>query len=142
MQLFRQLFKRVRGEIGRVSRFFFVGVVATGVHLGTVTILISRNHWHPISANLIAFMTAFCISFVGHHFWTFKASGDLRASAGRFLVVSCTALIMNTGVLAVLMRASPLPHEISAGLAVGVVPVFTYILGRQWAFRVESTGKT
>jgi putative flippase GtrA len=121
-------------EIFLAVRFGLVGVIATGVHIGVVWILLSCTTLHTLIANAIAYLTAFGFSFSGHYVWTFRASGTLFRAMRRFLGISGSAFVLNTLVLAAILRGGWVSPFISTILAIFIIPVITFLASRFWGF--------
>ena len=124
----------VKREAFTVSRFTIVGGVAAIVHISIVWILIDQLNWQPLFANLVAFLIAFIVSFSGQYWWTFRSNRTWHNALVRFFLVSIAAFCANTIVLSVLLSTGLLSNAMSAVIAALVIPAFTYILGRFWAF--------
>lgn len=126
---------RLFREVFLAGRFAMVGLVATFVHMLMVWMLIDRALAPPLLANLLAFLTAFSVSFLGHYFWTFGPTGDPGRAVRRLFVISASAFLLNTVVLAGLLEAAWAAPELSAVVAATVVPLVSYLASRFWGFR-------
>jgi putative flippase GtrA len=115
-------------------RFGLVGMVATGVHIGVVWILLSYTTLHTLIANAIAFLVAFGFSFSGHYVWTFRSSDTLFRAMRRFLVISGSAFLLNTFVLAAILHTGWVSPFISTLLAIFIIPIITFLASRFWGF--------
>jgi putative flippase GtrA len=122
-------------ELLRLSRFAVVGILATSTHVGVVWLLIGHLAVRPLLANLLAFLVAFGVSFIGQYRWTFRSTRDWRSALWRFLVTALLGFAMNNILLVALLEAGLVSQELSAVLAVGVIPLVTYTLSRLWVFR-------
>ena len=128
------LYGKVKREFFTVSKFTVVGVLAALVHIGVVWFLIEFFQWPPFVANLLAFLTAFSVSFTGQYYWTFRTNRVWHHALARFFTVSLAAFAVNNIVLAGLLDADLTSPALSAVVAAMVIPLFTYVLGRFWAF--------
>lgn len=126
--------EKIKRELFMVSRFTVVGIIAAVVHIATVWSLISYFGVAPLLANLIAFLSAFSVSFAGQYFWTFRSDRKWHQALRRFLLVSASAFGINNLVLSALLGAELVAPAVGAVLAAMIIPVFTYLLGRWWAF--------
>lgn len=131
MDLASRLFR----EAFLAGRFALVGLAATLLHMSVVWTLIDRGSMLPLLANLLAFLTAFCVSFVGHYFWTFGPTGDPARAMRRLFVIAGSAFLVNTIVLAGLLEAAWVVPEVAAVVAAAVVPLISYLASRLWGFR-------
>jgi len=122
--------------MSRVARFVAVGCAAAAVHWLVVVLLVSHWQLAPLLANIPAWLTAFGVSFGGHHRLTF---GDHQAPVGsslrRFFMVSALGFVLNQGAYAALLRFSGQRYDVALLIVLVAVAVLTYLLSRAWAFR-------
>ncbi len=121
-------------ELLTASRFFVVGVLATVTHALIAVSLTEMNLMQPLAANCIAFFIAFIVSFSGHHFWSFPGTQDWNKSLIRFFTLSFSGFVANTWLLSSLLQWAALPTAVSIVLAIGIIPIVTYLGARFWAF--------
>jgi putative flippase GtrA len=117
------------------GRFAMVGGISTVIHMLVVWILIERSSAHVLGANLIAFMTAFCFSFSGNYYWTFRKPGHQGRVLRRFFLISASAFTAITLLLAALLSADWFTPLASALSAATVIPLITFLASRVWGFR-------
>ncbi|WP_153098808.1 GtrA family protein [Paraburkholderia hayleyella] len=122
-------------EIIIASRFGLVGLLSTTVHITIVWLLLVTSSISPIAANTTAFLVAFVISFSGNYLWTFRSPGSPHRAAFRFFIIAVCAFIINTTILAFLVRKNWFPAAFSATISASVVPAISYSLSRLWGFR-------
>ena len=127
-------------EIIIAGRFGLVGGIATAIHMLVVWTLIERSSVPVLSANLIAFITAFCFSFAGNYYWTFRKPGQRGRVLRRFFLISASAFAANTFLLAALLNADWLTPIASALSAATVIPLITFLASRMWGFRQQENG--
>ena len=122
----------IKRELSTLFRFGGVGVVATLVHLSVAwSVLALYPQLSPLVANLIAFMTAFPVSYAGHKHLTFGAKGG----AGRFFMLAVGGFCLNNGVLLLLINTLDLVGFVAIILSTFTVPVLVYAGSRLWVFR-------
>lgn len=120
---------------GRLGWFVAVGCAAALVHWLVVVALVSLWHGPPLLANVAGWLTAFTVSFAGHHRLTFGGHGvPIRTSARRFLVVSASGFAINEATYATLLRWSPVRYDLALAIVLVAVAAATYLLSRHWAF--------
>jgi putative flippase GtrA len=125
----------VRKEVLTMSRFTIVGIVATCVHISIVWVLIEQFRIETLLANLLAFLTAFIVSFTGQHLWTFRSNRNWLSALSRFFPVSFSGFILNNIVLITLLDMGFMSDAHAAMLSACIIPVMTYLAGRFWAFK-------
>lgn len=126
--------KRLTGEAILASRFALVGVAATLIHVLVVWMLIAKHDVAVFTANIVAFLTAFGVSFSGNYFWTFGTPGRPGRAARRFFFISGTAFVANNALLGALTVMNYLPPDIAAVTAAAAIPPITYGASRLWGF--------
>ena len=127
--------KRLWHEMVIVARFGLVGMVSTTVHILVVWLLLVSTVFSPIVANTIAFLTAFGVSFVGNYRWTFGSPGNVGRAIKRFLLISVSAFLMNTLLLAILLRGEWFSPIVAAIFSAAVVPFIAFVTSRFWGFQ-------
>jgi putative flippase GtrA len=132
----------VRHSIAEMGRFGSVGLAATAVHAGVYAILVSQASAPAQLSNLVAFAIAFVVSFLGHHHFTFQASGRSAGGAAiRFLVVALAGFALNAGFVALTTQKLDQPPVVAVLFMLFVTPVFTYVLAKLWAFADRAVGE-
>lgn len=126
------------GELLAASRFGIVGLAATGVHAGLALALAMPDILPPLLANTVAFLTAFGVSFVGHHLWSFPqdpaSERRWQGRLPRFFLIAAAGFAANSGVLASWLAFTNWPESAGILIAIFIVPVVTFLGSRLWAF--------
>lgn len=119
--------------------FLLVGATAAAVHFAVLALAVESAHVPPLSANLIAFAVAFCVSFVGHYRLTFRHSGaHWRDSVLRWLAVSLTGFAANQALFALGLAWLGATYYLPLWFAVTLaVTAFSFIAGKYWAFHAK-----
>lgn len=117
-------------------RFVVTGCVAAAVHLSVVVGLVATFGAPPLGANVVGWLTAFVVSFAGHHRWTFAHQGARwHRALPRFFALSAIGFAINEAAYALALRFLPWRYDVLlAGVLLGVA-VGTYLLSKWWAFR-------
>jgi len=116
-------------------RFGCVGVAATATHVAVVVALVEGFGTHPTPANAAAFVVATVLGYTANSIWSFNA-GLSRRSLARYVVVSIIGLIL-TIALSSAIAAANLPYLLGVALVVTFVPVFNFVMHRNWTYRVN-----
>ncbi|MCV2358109.1 GtrA family protein [Paucibacter sp. TC2R-5] len=119
--------------------FGLVGAAAAAVHLSVVWLLVSQWQLAALVANVLGFVLAFGVSFVGHHRLSFGAQ-QARASQAlpRFALVALLGFAANELLYALLLAAG-LDYRLALFLVLLAVAAMTWLLSRFWAFRTTRT---
>lgn len=120
-------------ELWRLLRFAAVGGAATLTHLGVATTLLLSGAPLPVLAiNLIAYLCAFGVSLVGHQRVTFRR----RARLPHFMAMSLGGYLGNN-LLLLASLAFGAPPLAAVTFATLTTAALTYLVARQWVFRVD-----
>lgn len=106
--------------------------------MGSVLIAVGVT---ALLANLFAFLTAFGVSFLGHHFYSFQGHGaPATTTLKRFAVVAIIGFLINEGLLLALLN--PLENTPILALALSTLSAaaLTFVLSKKWAFRLTFKG--
>lgn len=117
--------------------FLVTGASAALTHMA-VFALVTRL-WPammPELANAVGFVVAFCVSFVGHRWFSFKGtSTPLLTSLVRFAATALAGFACNEVVFSALVRLADWPSWLALFVALVVAAGQTFVLGRFWAFK-------
>ena len=119
----------------QLSRFGFVGVMATAVHVGVGLGLHEGIGMPPFWANLIAFTCALSVSFYGQTRLTFPGSTADRRAFMRFSVVAVSGLGLNQLIVWVMTSVFSYPYWLALVVIIFTVPGVTFLLLKFWALR-------
>ena len=126
---------QVKQEVLTMSRFTLVGIAAACVHISIVWALITQLGIETLLANLVAFLTAFIVSFTGQYLWTFRSKRYWQSALIRFFLISLFGFAVNNIVLITLLDMGIMSDSFAAVLSACVIPVVTYLAGRFWVFK-------
>ncbi|NYT64162.1 GtrA family protein [Alcaligenaceae bacterium] len=125
--------------VRQLGWFVAVGCCAAATHWLVVVAVVSASGLAPLAANILGWLVAFCVSFVGHYQLTFKHQrAPLAQAARRFFTVSALGFGVNELTYAWLLRATTLRYDVLLALILIAIAGMTFILGRFWAFRHKS----
>ena len=123
----------LRREALQVFRFGLIGVLATAVHMTVALVLNVGLGVAPQAANLAAFATAFVVSFLGHHSFSFRSTQRRSRTLPRFVVAAGSGYLASAALLAQL-EATSLPTATSLIVSAGVIPAVSYLVNKYWVF--------
>ncbi len=119
----------------QLSRFGFVGILATAVHVCVGLGLHEGAGMRPLWANLIAFCCALGVSFFGQTRLTFPDSTADGGAFVRFVVVAVSGLGLNQLIVWVMTSVFGGPYWLALAIIVCTVPGITFLLLKFWALR-------
>ncbi len=121
--------------------FLAVGACAAMVHECVVVACVEWWDLAKSRANLVGFLMAFMPSYLGHRYLTFaNKHGVLPKHAHalpRFFLLACASFILNQCLYVALLTYTPLPYAVALFIVLLSVAVFTFVLGKLWAFRLK-----
>jgi len=131
--------KSLTETIGQLIRFGVIGVIAAITHYCIAIFLISKDM--PAAwANLIAFVIAFWVSYLGHRYFSFDA-GDVshQQTLPRFILVAVLGFILNESLLLFMLHFTKISMAVGLPFIIILTAIFTFILSRQFAFNTAGT---
>ncbi len=123
---------------GQLIRYGATGGVVTLFGVAAYALAAAALRLHPQIANLIGFAVAVVIGYGLHSRISFRGHGGRDAPAARtarFAVVSLVSYGLNSGWVWLLTGLAGGPFWWAIPFMVGVTPVATFALNRQWVFR-------
>lgn len=125
-----------RGRIFEIIRFGVVGVAATVVHFGMLSLGVELLGIIPAVANGLAFLCAVGVTYFGQSLWVFRDHGG-RSSTQllRFAASLALGFLANMAVMAVATQGLGLSYRIGFLIGCFLVPMLSYVVNRFWVFR-------
>lgn len=119
-----------------IQWFIVVGAVAALTHYMTAVSLESFGFMHAKFSNIVGFLAAFPVSYVGHYFYSFaqQSRPSHRKALPRFLLIAFTGFIGNESLILFGLRYTKLPFWLLLALVMLIIAVSTYLLSKHWAF--------
>lgn len=121
--------------LGQISRFGFVGIAATMVHVGVGLSLHNGAGVVAFWANLVAFCCALGVSFIGQTRLTFPQASTDGGAFLRFASVAVTGLGLNQAIVWVAVSLLGGPYWLALIVIIATVPWITFALLKFWALR-------
>lgn len=119
----------------QLTRFGIVGLSAAIIHFSIVVLLVEYCQAQPLAANVIAFFTAFQVSYWGHRQWTFSGTTKRHTIAfPRLLLVSFLAFIANESMFYLFMKQFALSYPVALFLVLGILPLIVFTANKLWVF--------
>lgn len=125
-----------------VLRFLQVGVasnVAYFLMLALLHLYLRLALWQAAS---VAYAASMGVNYVLHHRHTFRSTERHSAAMVRYLILHVSMLAVNSLVLHLLVTVAGGRYWVSQAIAIGVVTVLTYLLGREWVFSSKAAGES
>ena len=119
----------------QLSRFGFVGILATATHVGVGLGLHEGADMRPLWANLTAFGCALGVSFFGQTRLTFPDSTADGGAFVRFAVVAVSGLGLNQLIVWMVTSVFASSYWLALAIIVSTVPGLTFLFLKFWALR-------
>jgi len=124
----------LRAELGKLSRFTLIGILATLTHI-VISFLVIRLFGASLHfANLSGFAVALTVSYVGHYYFSFRSERDHRATLPRFFGSALVAYLGNVVLVAALGALTALAEDTRLLMGICVMPIISFILSRLWVY--------
>jgi len=122
-----------------IFRYGVVGVLGTGLHFGTLALLVEIFGLHPVASSVAGFVVSLAVSYVLNKNWTFgqkhaKAQGGQMA---KYAAVSALGLLLNAAIMTATVEWLRWHYVWGQCAVIFVVPATNYALNRWWTFRIE-----
>lgn len=122
--------------IGQLLRFGLVGATAAATHFVVAVACVRGLRLDPQLANVVGFLVAFTVSFLGQWRWTFGThAAPLARALPSFFVVSVSGFAANALAYRWLLTHTALRYDVALALVLMAVAAMTFLLSRFWAFR-------
>lgn len=126
-------------RLPQLLQFALVGAAAAATHLGVVGLLVAWAGMAPLTANVLAFVLAFTVSYHGHALLTFhRAHASGWAVAARFFAVACLSFVANELLYALALHWLHWHYLWSLAGVLVLVAAVTFVLGKFWAFKART----
>ncbi|MCE2573156.1 GtrA family protein [Motilimonas eburnea] len=131
------LSQKIRLE--QLASFAIVGVGATLTHALVFHILFDSVGLAQLPANIVGFLVAFTVSYLGQFKWTFKAEAAAvscqKSAFVRFFKTAIFGLLLNLLWAFVTIDWLGLHHYVYLALLTFVTPVVIFALNKFWVFK-------
>jgi putative flippase GtrA len=117
----------------RIIRFAVVGVTVALVYIVLYLTLLAFG-MPQLKANLVAFLLAIVLQYVGQTMWTFRRQLAVPDQLGRFLFTVSLGLLVSGLITGTLGPALGWADWVSAAIVTVVLPVQNYLFFRNWVF--------
>jgi len=120
-------------------RFGVVGSLAALTHVAVYVAVVEATGVHPSFSNVLAFMIAFGVSFVGHFYWTFATPDNLnQRPIGRplykFSLVALFGFLLNALAVYIVTDVLEVSYLYATIFMLTITPISVFLLGKLWAF--------
>lgn len=122
-------------DMREIAVFGVVGVSGTIVHYAVA--LASAQVVHILLANMVGYLAALSVSYIGHQRFTFRVPASAHRHAlrlPRFIATTVTAAVASEAVLLVAHELGGLPSWAALLCAVATVPCITFVGYKYWVF--------
>jgi putative flippase GtrA len=119
-----------------ISWFTIIGALAALTHYIVAVGLEHSAFLTASHANVAGFVTAFPVSYFGHHKYSFAGNDSShRHALPRFLSVAILGFLANQTLVLNALQYTKLPFWFVLGVVMVLVAASTYLLSKFWAFK-------
>ena len=122
----------------QAMRYIVVGGLGTAAHLAVLTLCVECLQLDVVRATVAGFLAALGVSYTLNHRWTFASKRPHASSLWRYVVVSVSGLLLNTGMVYTMVEYLHWWYLTAQISVIFVVPTSNFLLNRYWAFASES----
>jgi putative flippase GtrA len=123
-----------RVALSGLVAFGLVGAAATATHFAVGLTIVGLGMAAPFGANIVAFLTAFAVSYAGHRRFTFRSRVEHARALPRFFAVAAGGLALNQLIVYLWVDVLGRSYLGALFIVVCAVPGLVYLAGRFWAF--------
>jgi phosphatidylglycerophosphate synthase len=144
LQRLRHAYSELRGAPVRATSLFgrgsmlrnaIAGAVATGSDFVVVASLVGFVFLPPAVATFLGCAVGGLVNFSMNRVWAFGSDSPKAAQAGRYLFVTTSSAILNSGLVAVMLLLPDMPYQLAWVLVRGAVFVtWNFPLHRDYVF--------
>ncbi len=120
------------------SLFLGVGVAATVVDYGTLTILTEFLGFDPVVAAQIGYLLGGAVSYTLNRLLTFQTNRSHMEAGWRFLTVMAVGFCLTGVIMYVLTKRLDIPYFYARVAATGMVFFWNFIAHKIWTFAAKS----
>lgn len=125
------------GLRGQAARYAAVGV-GSNLTLYIAYIGLTSAGVGPKLAMTLVYALGVIASFALNKAWTFRHSGRIAASLGRYLLAYGAGYLLNLALLALFVDHLGLPHAVVQAAAILGIAALLFVLQRLWVFRSDA----
>lgn len=121
-----------------VVRFIISGGTSAVVDLSFLYLFNKVIGIHYLTAAILAFLIAFCVSFTLHKFWTFKSHGEeTHKQVVIYLGTSLFGLFLNTLLMYIFVDILNIGVMVSQFFVGGMVAFSSFFISRNFVFKYK-----
>lgn len=124
---------------GKFVRFGPIGLLSAAVYSIAVAALVSLLKLDGKFANVIGYLVALPLNFVGHRHFTFGSTSTVSREAIRFCFMHVVNIGVSTVGFGILVDGMKLPFWVGILSALVLVPISTFIIMDVWVFAEQGS---
>ncbi len=121
-------------SIKRIIKYGVTGVLGTSIHFGALFLLVEIYNIGPVKASSFGFILTVIFSYIVNYFWTFQTGGKHLTTFIKYLIVSCSGLLLNALIMYVAINSFGFHYGVSQAFVVLIIPLTNYLMNHWWTF--------
>lgn len=119
----------------QITRFLFVGVLATATQYFFLSLGVDMLHWPAGAASGLGYLMASALSYLMNYFFTFHSKRPHAQAVARFYLMVAIGWLLNTTLMTVLADTLGWNKWLSQIIATALVLIWNFSASRTWIFR-------
>lgn len=119
----------------QITRFLFVGVLATATQYFFLWLGVDMLHWPAGAASGLGYLMASALSYLMNYFFTFRSKRPHAQAVVRFYLMVTIGWLLNTTLMTVLADTLGWNKWLSQIIATALVLIWNFSASRTWIFR-------
>ncbi len=126
---------------GIIVKYLFSGGLATATDLVAIFVFVDVVEFHYLTASILAFLIAFCVSFTMQKYWTFNDLDHdrIHKQLASFLTLSLINLVLNTALMKLFVDVFHVWYLLSQIIIAALIACMSFFIYRYVIFNRPDT---
>lgn len=115
-------------------RFAMLGAVGTAAHYAVLIGVVQGLRGDPLAGSAAGCVTGMLVNYFLSRRYAFRSRAPHRHALWRFALIATVGLLLNTALMALLVRSLGLHYLLAQVVATGIVLVWNFVPNALWTF--------
>lgn len=130
---------QIKMKFFKMFKYGLVGVLGAFIHFGVLVLLVEKFQVVPVLSSSIGFVIVVVISYVLNKYWTFQTKNKSFSEFTKYMIVSCSGLVMNIVIMYFSVDVFHLDYIIGQLIVTFIIPLSNYTLNHLWTFKHQGS---